>query len=174
MLLAVNVSEIFLDSILIDCASKSGSGGLKTQITRRINKERNSDYHLYMGGGVSRCLLANAGDWNPPTVVGLSRPCLELPSIELLLVNELLREEACEAGLEFGGVGVGRRRTAPTKFSGLTPALGVPPSSSSSNFKASSSNFLSSCTTFSLTRMYWPVLMVVWEVIVSSENDGDG
>ena len=60
----------------------------------RINKEGDPDYHLYMGGGVSRCLLAKAGDWNPPTVVGLSRPCLELPSIELLLVNELLREEA--------------------------------------------------------------------------------
>ena len=107
-------------------------------------------------------------------MVGLRRPCLAFPSIELLLVRELFREDACEAGLELGGVGVGRSRTAPTKFSGRTPDLGVPPSSSSSSFNASSSSFLSSCTTFSLTRMYWPVLMVDWEVIVSSEKDGDG
>ena len=82
------------------------------------------------------------------------------PSTEQLLVKELLREEAWEAGLELGGVGVGRSRTAPTKFSGRTPTRGVPPSSSSSSFRASSSSFLSSCTTFSLTRMYWPVLTV--------------
>ena len=91
---------------------------------------------------------------------------LESSSRELPLVNELLREEAWEAGLELGelgvsvggldvGVGVGelgvgRRRTAPIKFSGLTLAL---PSSSSSSLKDSSSSFLSSCSTFSLTWM---------------------
>ena len=87
-------------------------------------------------------------------MVGLRRPCLAFPSTELFL------EEACDAGRELGGVGVGKSRTAPTKFSGRTPVLGVPPSSSSSSFRASSSSFLSSCTTFSRTRMYWPVLTV--------------
>ena len=108
-----NMSEILRDSILMDCARMSGSGG------------------LYMGGGVSRCFRQKAGDCcrDLATLTGLKNP-----GRLLLHCIELHDDAACDAGRKLGDVGVSRMHIAPGMLF-APPLLVLPLVPSSSSLK---------------------------------------